>query len=210
MADPSTVRAFIALALDAPVRAAVEEATADLRRVLGDRVRWTATETLHVTVRFLGELAEPTLAALRAELHARASGCAAVELRLTGAGAFPPRGRPHVLWVGIDPTAALTALHAAVEDAVAAVGLPSEARRFRPDLTIGRPRAGAGIADPELRDALSRVGFVATERVASLHLMRSELTPGGARHSVLDDVPLVGRPAVVPRGGPGPAIGEAG
>jgi 2'-5' RNA ligase len=192
--EPAPTRTFIALALGHDARAAVEAASGVLRDAAGDAVRWTSTETLHVTVRFLGDVAPAALATLRRELATRTADCLPVDLRIDGAGAFPPRGQPRVVWLGLDAGPALAALHARVEDACAAAGLGREARPFRPHLTIGRPRAGpaAAAVEPALRAAMARVGFVAAERVASLHLMRSELTRTGARHTPIEVFPLVG------------------
>jgi 2'-5' RNA ligase len=190
VAAPDTVRAFVALPVDDAARAAVVAATADLRRALGDAARWTDPDTVHLTLRFLGDVAADRLAALRSGLDAAAGRCAPVELRLVGAGAFPPRGRPRVFWIGIDPTPGLAELHARVDDACAAAGLGREARPFRPHLTVARARPGAGLAGPEVGQALAAVGFVAARRVASLHLMRSELTAAGARHTPLHTAAL--------------------
>jgi 2'-5' RNA ligase len=198
--DDAAVRCFVALALDAPARAAAEAATAELRQELGAAVRWTPVDTLHLTLRFLGDVAPAAVAALGGELARRAARAAPVDLELTGAGAFPPRGRPHVLWLGITPTPALAALHAAVEDACAGVGLGRERRPYHPHLTVARPRNGAAVPVPALARALARVGFVATCRVASLHLMRSELAPSGARHTPLG-VYALGAPPAAPEAG---------
>ncbi len=190
MTDAGTVRSFVALDLDAPARAAVEAATGELRTQFGGAVRWSPVETLHLTLRFLGDVAPGAVAALAAALAPAAGRAAPVDLRLSGAGAFPPRGRARVVWLGVAPAPELTALHAAVEDACAAVGLGREQRPFRPHLTVGRPRHGVALPEPALAAALARVGFVTTCRVASLHLMRSELTPAGARHTPLGVFPL--------------------
>jgi 2'-5' RNA ligase len=91
-----------------------------------------------------------------------------------------------VVWIGVDPSAELAALHREVDDACAAVGLGREDRPFRPHLTIGRPRDRDRPDAAALARALAEVGFVAASRVASLHLMRSDLMPAGARHTPLD------------------------
>jgi 2'-5' RNA ligase len=191
--DGASVRAFVALVLDAPTRQAIDAAVTGMRHALGDdadAIRWGSTDALHVTVRFLGDVAPPTLAALRDAIRERVRDHAPVAVRLAGAGTFPPRGAPRVVWIGVEADAALARLHAAVEDACASVGMTREGRPYRPHLTVGRPRAGR--AARGLPEALARVGFVAATQVASLHLMRSDLSAAGARHTALDVVPLVG------------------
>jgi 2'-5' RNA ligase len=94
-------------------------------------------------------------------------------------------------------------LHAGVDDACAAVGLPREGRPFRPHLTVGRVRPGRR-PDPRLGAALGGVGLVAAARVTSLHLMASDLTPAGARHTPLGvyDLTPAGAPPDVPPDAP--------
>ncbi len=200
---PPTVRCFFALYLDAPAQAAVAAAIADLRQATdpaGDRaVRWTPRDALHLTLRFLGDVPRPTADALAGAVAARLGGLRAFDLRLTGAGAFPPRGRPRVLWIGGDPVPALSELHARVEDACDATGLGRESRQFRAHLTVGRPRPGAPLDYAALAAALARVGFVASTHVDSFHLMASDLTPAGARHTALRAFPLGGDRAAAAR-----------
>lgn len=189
------VRSFVAIALDAPARAAVAAAAATLRHDLPFAVRWTPVDALHLTVRFLGELPATTVDALAPAIAARIAEHRAFDLRLRGAGAFPPRGRPRVVWIGVEATPALRALYAAVEAACGAVGLAHEPRPFHPHVTADRvapgvARPGAVAEGPPAVDPFSRVGFVATYPVASLHLMRSELTPAGARHTPIATLPL--------------------
>ena len=184
-AVPSAVRAFVALDLDAPARAAVEQAVAEVRGECGVAVRWAAVDTLHLTLRFLSDVVPDTVAMLGVTRRAAAARLAPVRLRLRGAGAFPPRAWRRVLWIGVEPAPTLAALHRAGEDACAAVGLGRDGRAFRPHLTVARPRRSQPLAEPALAAALARVGFVTATRVASLHRMRSDLTPAGARHTPL-------------------------
>ncbi len=194
---PLTVRCFFALYLEAAAQAAVEADTAELRRAAeraGERaVRWAPPGTLHLTLRFLGDTPRATADALVPAVAARLGDLGTFTLRLAGAGAFPPRGRPRVLWVGVDPSPTLAALHAHVEDACDGAGLGREPRPFRPHLTVGRPRPGAPLDHAAVAAALARVGFVASARVDSFHLMASDLTAAGARHTPFHTFPL-GRP----------------
>jgi 2'-5' RNA ligase len=193
-AAPPAVRAFVALALDPHTRAAVEAATGALRADPAadpaGALRWGTPDTWHLTLRFLGDVPPDTVTALGGSLAGAASRCRPVDLRFTGAGAFPPAGRPRVVWIGVAATPALVAAHRAVEDACAAVGLGRERRPFRPHLTVARVRPGRVLDLGGLGAALARVGFVAATRVASLHLMRSDLSPAGARHSTLAHAPF--------------------
>lgn len=147
--------------------------------------RWTPPASLHLTVAFFGEVTAPEpLAAALADGPAPGP----VDLRLTGAGTFPERGAPRVLWVGVDGSVdALAALSRAAAKAADSVGVPvrNEGRAYRPHLTIGRWPAAAP-ADPALARALSSYAgphFAVEE----WHLVRSH--PGSV-YETLESWPL--------------------
>jgi 2'-5' RNA ligase len=98
--------------------------------------RWVPPDQLHLTLRFVGDVdgavfadLQETLAEVRQEPF---------DLALRGAGHFPPRGAPRVVWVGFDASEELRRLHAAVERAAQAAGLEPEGRRFHPHVTLAR------------------------------------------------------------------------
>jgi len=95
-----------------------------------------------------------------------------------------------VLWVGIDDGAAEAArLATRVDDALADLGFERESRAFSPHVTLGRvrePRRQPGLAE------VLRGGGVGRQRVERLSLMRSELSPRGARYTELAAIPLAG------------------
>ena len=109
-------------------------------------VRPASPGQLHLTLHFLGDVADETHAALTGALTR-------VELEpftiaIRGTGVFPPRGRPTVLWAGVAESASLAALHAAVGAALESCGLEIERRPYVPHVTLARltpavPRAWA-------------------------------------------------------------------
>jgi RNA 2',3'-cyclic 3'-phosphodiesterase len=105
----------------------------------GARVAWR--DTWHITLAFLGEVAdeqEPAaVAALDRAAAAWRSAQGAFEVRLAGGGRFG-RGRSTVLWVGVEGPS-LAALSEAVRDELSAARLPYDAKPFTPHLTIARP-----------------------------------------------------------------------
>ena len=103
--------------------------------------RWAKREARHLTLAFFGEVPESRLAALT-EALAAVPGRATVHLRLGGAGTFPERGSPRALWVGVDgDVEQLARLARDTRRAARSVGVPVEARPYRPHLTVGRWRA---------------------------------------------------------------------
>jgi 2'-5' RNA ligase len=185
------LRSFVAVLLPDPVRARVDEAVAALRRRAGG-VSWVRVENFHLTLRFLGAIDEATSDRVRAALAEAAAGCSPFDLTLGGFGAFPSAGAARVLWVGLlAGSEPLAALHARVEQALAARGVPPEGRPFHAHVTLGRARDPRGVRG--LDDALAVApGPLGATRVEAVHLMRSDLHPAGARYSVLARVPLTG------------------
>ncbi len=125
------MRLFIAL----PLPQALRDDLSDLAHGVHG-VRWVPPENYHVTLRFLGEVANPladeidhALAALRGRRLA---------VSVTGTGVFERGGRVTTLWAGIDRDPALDHLQAKIETAVQRAGVPAERRRFQPHVTLAR------------------------------------------------------------------------
>jgi 2'-5' RNA ligase len=102
-------------------------------------LRWLPAEQLHLTMSFLGEVAEEPAAELRGQLAAVR--VAPFFLPLQGVGSFQSRGKPSVVWVGVGRGHPhLFALHKKVQDAVLRAGLEPDLRPFHPHITVGRAR----------------------------------------------------------------------
>src|SRR5690606_8650349 len=136
------VRLFFAVKLPADEQEQLHDATARLRAT-DLPVRWVPPEHLHVTLKFLGTVAEPLVAAVQDAGARAAAGLAPFDARLGGIGAFPNVRRPRVVWVGVRDAEPLLRLHAALEQALAPLGFAPEDRAFQPHVTLGRVRDGA-------------------------------------------------------------------
>lgn len=159
-----------------------------LRR-LAPGVRWVAPDNLHLTLKFLGGIEAARLAAIESALANAAAAQPPFECAIAHLGAFPSRTRARVVWAGIGTGAAeLTALAARVEDALDALGIGREARPFAAHVTLGRVREPR--ANPRLAAALAGAEAFGGQRVTRVSLMRSELSPRGARYTELAGVPL--------------------
>jgi RNA 2',3'-cyclic 3'-phosphodiesterase len=157
-------------------------------RPLARDVAWVGPDNFHLTLKFLGGVEAARLDAIAAALADAAATCGAFDLGVGDLGAFPSRTRPRVLWAGIDDGAAAAATLASRLDVVLApLGLPPEGRAFSAHVTLGRVRAPR--PNPRLAQALSGGAF-GRQRVDRLSLMRSELSPRGARYTELVAVPL--------------------
>jgi 2'-5' RNA ligase len=115
------------------------------------RLRWAATEQMHLTLRFLGATPAERVADAAAAVEAAASSLAPFPARIGGAGAFPAPDRPRVVWLGITEGAAgLATLAGRLADELARRGWEGEGRPFRAHLTLARadgiPGAGRVVA----------------------------------------------------------------
>jgi 2'-5' RNA ligase len=105
-------------------------------------------------------------------------------MALRGVGTFPERGRPRVLWVGLEMPAEALALQDACERIAVGAGFPPERRAFKPHLTLGRWKDGGR---RPLLPATADLGGGAVHRLV---LFRSDLKPSGAVYTALDAFPL--------------------
>jgi 2'-5' RNA ligase len=189
-------RLFVALDPPEGVRRRIGATVAALRRSAGraaDEVRWTAPETLHLTVQFLGAVAEERIPELDGAVRAAAASARPLQLELQGAGGFPSARRPRVVWLGIGgDLAPLVALARELGRLLTPLGFPPEPRPFSPHLTIGRARDARGAAGLGGALAEAAQGGGVAWRVAELVLFESHLEPTGARHEPLLRAPLGG------------------
>jgi 2'-5' RNA ligase len=143
-------------------------------------------ENIHLSLKFLGDVddaREPELsAALKQAAGTREPRAPRpLTLQITGFGVFPDYHRPHVLWAGVTPDPGLELLQHGVEQAFAPLGFPTEARAFRPHVTLGRAARDARPRDfTGLAEILAGTDFDATVTVAEVDLMQSTLQPNTA------------------------------
>lgn len=187
------MRCFAAVEVAAPgVRRALESAQLALKRAFGPRdpVKWVPAHQFHFTLKFFGDI-DPEAARRAADaLGQVAAETRPFTLEVAGLGAFPPTGRPSVLWSGLgDGRANLVALAGQVEAAMARAGFPREARPFKPHLTLGRVREGSPVP-PAVLEALKSERSYGAWQVERLVLMRSDLLPAGPKYTVLSEARL--------------------
>lgn len=194
MADPSSglrasVRAFIALPLPDEVRDVLIEVRNRLEAESErNAVRWVGPDNLHLTLKFLGATPEERLPAIAATLETAASSVRPPSLRLGPLGAFPSPNRPRVFWAGLEgDVQAIGSFYAELEQGLAKLDIPPDARPFSPHITLGRAREGAP------PPALQRLGVLLPElqppalvfNVREVVLFGSILRPGGPLYTRL-------------------------
>lgn len=141
-------------------------------------VKWVRPEALHLTLKFLGDVEDAREPELRTALAQAATGAPGVTVHIEGFGVFPDFRRPRIVWVGVEPDPALELLQHRVEQVFAPLGFPTEARPFRPHVTLGRGDLTG------IESSLAALAFTATTIVPDLDLMQSTLQSGGAVYQV--------------------------
>ena len=183
------IRAFIAVELPPRTR----DLIAGVVRQLADRVdggvRWTRPESLHLTLRFLGNVDVEAVPALSDAVSSCAAASRPFEVALGGIGGFQRLRAMRVIWIpvagGIGP---LTELYRSLEGELESLGFARERREFRPHVTLGRVREGAPM--PQRRAVAEALAAAQPDEspalsVESVSLIRSVLTPAGSEYTRL-------------------------
>ena len=169
-------RLFVAIDLPEPTKQFLVDLDPKIRSV-----RWTDAAQMHLTLAFFGDVPEDVDLALREKLNAIEFG--AFFLPITGAGTFPSKGPPKIIWIGVGRGHPhLFQVHKRVQEAALAAGIEPELRPWHPHITIARCR---DVAPQSIRKFLrSNVDLDAGMiRVEAFHLYSSKLTPAGPIHT---------------------------
>lgn len=177
------MRLFVALEIPSAVRENLAALVASMRAITKEP-RWVRAENLHVTLKFLGEVAEAKVDAIRIALgEIRSDQAVALEFR--GLGFFPNEKHPRVFWAGMEASSNTKTLAGDIEGAMEKLGIPREKREFSPHLTLAR------FERPRLPEALRKLiadnqqrAFGAL-RTNQFHLIQSKLKPAGAEYTTL-------------------------
>lgn len=191
-----TLRTFIAIDLDQDVRDALGRVQGKFKRQAPeDSVKWVNPEAIHLTLKFLGDTPVTKISKVADALAAACKGIAPFDVSFEGRGCFPNMRRPRVIWVAVrdHSGASLMRLQAAIEQQVSPLGFPTEERGFSPHLTLGRVARNAGPRDEAAIGQMvekSVVEQIAVQRVAAVHLIKSDLRPTGPIYNQLATVVL--------------------
>ena len=192
-----TIRAFIAIPLPGPLLEKLAALQRKLERRVPDRsVRWVRAESIHLTLKFLGDTSTEKLPDIEQALEAVARHAPTCSFTVGELGCFPNPRRPRVVWVGVqEPTGRLAALQEAIEEVLAPLGYPPEGRGFTPHLTLGRAHRRASRSDAAQVGEIvagTTVGTLAEAPANRFELIRSVLKSSGAEYTTLAEFLLRG------------------
>jgi 2'-5' RNA ligase len=187
------MRVFVALDLDDEIRERIQQFVEEVRE-LAPGARWVRAESLHVTLKFIGE--RPDAVVKQIEEILGSVGGQPFQVRFRRAGFFPTAKAARVFWVGIDADPRLAELAKRIEEELTGMGIPEEKRGFNPHLTLAR--AGGGSGQPgwrksdktnpqfmKLQDSLGKLALpdFGTMTAREFFLYRSQLSNKGARYT---------------------------
>ena len=185
-------RVFCAIDLPESVHARLRQHIAQLRDVeSASKVSWTRDTNVHLTLKFLGDIAQSRISLLSQAADSAVSGRQAFKIVIERTGLFPKAGAPRVLWIGVsDPSGGLLSLQRDFEEECARAGFDGEDRPFHPHLTLARlrqPRASRALAAAHMKMAFEPIEVVVSE----LRVIRSQLSSKGSQYTVLTRHSLV-------------------
>ncbi len=179
------IRTFIALELPPSLR----HKLSGLAKLLAGQdkrqhIRWLPSENYHLTLAFLGDIDSPSLSSLQFALERKLELMKAVPCKIPTITPFP-FSRPKIAAALVECTAELRQLQTDVANCARNCGIYSERRCFVPHVTLGRLKPHAGKSVDLQAQNIFLVGVADT-----VTLFQSELTPSGAIHTALAEIPL--------------------
>jgi len=195
------MRVFIALDIDDAIRQRIQRFMEGVSGFAPD-ARWVRAESLHVTLKFIGEKPIETVDEIKRALSAIRAG--SIEITFRGYGFFPTPKAARVFWVGIESGPQLSLLAKSVDEATFALGIPREDHPFAPHLTLARGGGRSGAPGRRKDDAPNKNFQRLQQKLAALptpdfgtmaahefFLYQSQLSRGGSRYTKIAQVALV-------------------
>ncbi len=187
------MRLFVAVDIDDAIRERISRFLEGVRG-FAEEARWVRPESLHVTLKFIGEKSEEEVENITRVLETIEAGT--FEMSIRGYGFFPGARAPRVFWVGIDGGPQLTSLAATVDEKLAQLDIPKEEHAFTPHLTLARGGGGSGSPHKQKSDHPNRSFQGLQEKLAALpapdfgsmtarefFLYHSKLSPDGSKYT---------------------------
>lgn len=183
------LRLFIAVPLPEEIRRQVGQLCQNMQKGIQFtpcRPTWSATETMHLTLVFLGPKSPEQVEPIARAMDRVTANFGPLRIEIKRLGVFPNWRNPRVLWAGIrERSHQIEELHRRLERAMASFGYEPEPREYSPHLTLARFKSLKGTSAIEgivnSHQAFKFGPFDAPEII----LYKSVLHPGGARHTAL-------------------------
>ena len=187
------MRLFLAIYFPTAILNPLTALTRRLDGRFSQQLRVTVPEQLHLTLCFLGDVAESMVPDLSAALAATTARHNPFLMELAGVGRFPDHGMPRVVWAGMrSAELRCERLQEDLGKSVAEFGVAADGKPFTPHITVARVRRGTRPQACKPLEKFLEANAVLEGRceVASVDLVVSHLLPQGARHEVIHQFSL--------------------
>ncbi|MBW1841591.1 MAG: RNA 2',3'-cyclic phosphodiesterase [Deltaproteobacteria bacterium] len=179
------IRTFIAVEIPEKIISSIARVQKSIKDY-GFKIRWVRPESMHLTLKFLGNIEAADTEKVGRAVFAAAKTYPTLSLQVKGIGIFPGLRRPRVVWVGITgQLETLGRLQETLDKKLEAIGFPKEKRPFKGHLTLGRIKKKI---DPNtFIEALNTCKNFETETFTAdrVVLYKSELKASGAVYTEL-------------------------
>ena len=190
------IRSFIAIELPDGLKQELSQLQSKLKAGKQPGVKWADPYGIHLTLKFLGNISIDKTGEITRVIEEAAKGTVPFHLEVKQLGGFPNLRRVQVVWVGISGEAdKLNQLQQRIESNLAKLGFTPESRSFTPHLTLARVRDQASLDERQrLGQLIASTRFESAHgiEVATVNLMKSQLTREGAIYSRISSVKLTG------------------
>jgi 2'-5' RNA ligase len=189
------MRIFLALDIDDSIRERIARFVEGVHGFAPD-ARWVRPESMHVTLKFIGEKSEEAVGEIKQALEAIEA--STVEIQFRGYGFFPTAKAPRVFWNGIEAGPQLASLAAKIDEKMASLGIPKEEHAFSPHLTLARGSRGSAAPRFRKEDVSNRSFQQLQETLSAMptpefgtmtahefFLYQSQLSRGGSQYTKL-------------------------
>jgi len=188
------IRSFIAIELPNELKSELTRLEARLKSDNQPGVKWVNPDSIHLTLKFLGNIAADRTGEITRAMENAAQGISPFHLEVKELGVFPNLRRVQVAWVGISGEVdKLSQLQKRIETALTPLGFAPETRAFTPHLTLARLRDQTPLDERQRFGQLianAKFDTAGTIEVDAISLMRSQLTRKGAIYSQISSVKL--------------------
>jgi RNA 2',3'-cyclic 3'-phosphodiesterase len=186
------MRLFVALDIDDDIRGRITRFV-DGTHGFAPEARWVRRESLHVTLKFIGEKSEQEMEKIALALQTVTAD--AIEITFRGYGFFPNARAPRLFWIGVEAGPKLTSLAATIDEKLISLNIPKEVHAFNAHLTLARDASRPSVRKENAR----RSGFLRLqEKLSALptpefgtmtarefSLFQSHTLPGGSLYKKL-------------------------
>ena len=151
----------------------------------GVKVRWVMNGKMHLTLKFIGNTTQGSIDNLNEALFNVVKSAKVINLSISGTGAFPVKGRPNVLWLGIKGDIdELKQLTVNINNSLEPLGFITEKRDFLPHVTIARIKSNQKKI-PNISNYLNTTFTELPMKIVKISLVQSESFSKGTFYTIL-------------------------